>query len=378
MASVSPMKAGADRPMRIVLFGNAPEKIAAIRYRVIKFADMLEAEGHYCTVCLPASVGYRQRMVEEGSAFTKLVYQITVGLRRLGQLRHVPGADVVFFRGPMMDYGPPVFERICRLLNPRMVFDIDDAIWEKPAYVDSFFIRLMDFGWVRKMCGMCCHAVVGNRYLAEYVQPMLPEVTIIPTCIDMDKHVAKEAYHHGGPVVLGWTGLKDNLGYLDSIAPIIQDLAQHYELKLSIATGKEYTLEGVVVENHYWQMEHEIDYLREADIGLMPLEDTPRARGKCAFKALQYMGVGVPPVLSPVGLNAEVVEEGVHGYLPRDLDAWRTALEALIQDAALREKMGKVARQRVIEHYAHEVNYPKFRVAMLKVAGRDEHEGSTE
>jgi len=219
------------------------------------------------------------------------------------------------------------------------------------------------------MAGMCRHAIVGNAYLAEYVRPMNSQVTVIPTCIDLEKHVAKEDYRHDGPVVLGWTGLKDNLGYLDAIAPAIRALAEAYDVKLSVATGRPYTLEGVVVENHYWQLDHEIDYLREADIGLMPLEDTPRARGKCAFKALQYMGVGVPPVLSPVGLNAEVVEDGIHGFLPGSVEEWHDALERLIQDPDLRARMGRAARQRVAEHYSHAVNYPKFKAVMEAVAG---------
>jgi len=96
-----------------------------------------------------------------------------------------------------------------------------------------------------------------------------------------------------GPVVLGWTGLRDNLGYLSIIEPVLQELARRHDIVLSIATGgRTYQLDGVRVINHEWEIAHEIDYLKEADIGLMPLTHTKRAQGKCAYKALQYMAVG--------------------------------------------------------------------------------------
>jgi glycosyltransferase involved in cell wall biosynthesis len=362
--------------MKIVLFGNAPDKIAAIRYRVIKFADMLQADGgHRCVVCLPSSIAAYEQWYEGRSQFSKLLYLFYTLLRRVGQMRHVIAADVVFFRGPLLPYLPPFLERLIHWINPRMVFDIDDAIWEPPAHVHSPMLRFVDFGWTRKMCGMCMHAVVGNEYLREYVSQYMDReaVTIIPTCVDMEIHQPPKVHDPARkPVVLGWTGLSDNLGYLKPIEPIIQELAKKYELAMDIATAKEYQLEGVRVENHYWVKEHEVDYLRAADIGLMPLHHTKRALGKCAFKAIQYMAVGVPAIITPVGMNAAVVEDGVHGFLADSPEEWREKLERLITDAALRAQMGEVARERVIAEYSHEANYPKFKRVMETVAATRE------
>ena len=357
--------------MKIVFFGNAPEKIAAIRYRIQTFARMLEAEGHTCVVCLPSSVALQARLYDNKSRASKLFYLFLVWLRRWAQLRHVPGADVVYFRGSLFLYGPPLFERIARLLNPRLIFDIDDAVWEPPDYVDSPFVRFIDFDWVPKMARICRHAVVGNEYLAQHVRTLMPCVTIIPTCIDLDKHTPKEIGAIGpipSTVTLGWTGLHTNLGYLDHIAPVIQELAAKYPIRMVVATGRPYHLDGVEVENHAWTLAHEIDYLRAADIGLMPLEDSPCARGKCAFKALQYMGVGVPVVLSPVGMNVEAVEDGVSGFFADTPEEWREKLERLIADPGLRLRMGQAARERVAERYSHAVNYPVLKRVLEAVA----------
>jgi glycosyltransferase involved in cell wall biosynthesis len=234
------------------------------------------------------------------------------------------------------------------------------------------------------MAGLCAHAVVGNGLLRDYVAPLNPNVAIIPTCIDMDLHTPKEypdsSINRGleSPlsiaVVLGWTGLKDNLGYLTPIESVLCELAAEHNIALHIATGKPYVLEGVTVENEYWSLGREIHYLKRADIGLMPLHDTPRARGKCAFKALQYMAVGTPVVLSPVGMNAEVVEDGITGFLADTAEEWKSSLGRLIADPALRESMGRAAHERVRAHYSHEVYFPVLLGVLERVAhGAKEH-----
>lgn len=367
-----------NRSMHIVFFGNASNRIAAIRYRIGSFARMLEAEGHRCTVCLPMSMEEEERYFDNAWAPRKCWILFRVVLRRLGQLRHVQGADVVYFRGPLLPYGPPVLERVIRWMNPRLIFDLDDAIWEPPAHVESAFLRLVDYGWTRKMAGLCAHAVVGNDRLRDYVVPLNANVTIIPTCIDMVLHMGKtystqsENRELESPrsktVVLGWTGLKDNLGYLAPIESVLKALAEEHDIVLHIATGKPYALDGVDVVNDHWTLDQEIHYLHHADIGLMPLHDTPRARGKCAFKALQYMAVGTPVVLSPVGMNAEVVEDGVSGFLADSPEAWKEKLGLLIADSELRERIGRAARERVQTRYSHEVYYPVLKGVLERVA----------
>lgn len=358
------------RKIRVVLFGNDTERIAAIRYRVIRFAGMLRAEGYECRVCLPSSNELWQRLYEGKGRISKALYLLLVLLRRIAQLRYVPGADVVFFRGPLLPYGRPFLEGLIHFVNPRMVFDIDDAVWAPPAYVDSPFARFMDHDWIWKMCSMCAHGVVGNNFLQEKVRPHNPNLTIIPTCVDMERHTQKTyPSPERRPVVLGWTGLYSNLGYFEVIAEPLRALARKYDIVLSVATGRSFALDGVRVINHRWKLDHEIDYLQEADIGLMPLVDSERARGKCAYKAMQYMAVGTPCVISPVGMNAEVIADGVTGFLADTPEEWLDRLERLVVDAALRERMGRAARERMIALYSHDANYPKFKAMVDTVAG---------
>lgn len=357
--------------MKIVFFGNATEKFAGVRYRVQKFAHLLEQEGHTCIVCLPSSVAFYLNFHENQPKWRKLIYWLYVWFNRWLQLRHTFDADIVFLRGSIYKFGPPMFEYIIHLFNKHIVFDIDDAVWEKSAFVESPFLKLIDWDWTAKMCRICAGAVVGNRYLKEHVEKWgMKKIVIIPTCIDMEKHTLKKEYtKHNNPVIIGWTGVSSNLGYLSTLSEILKELSKKYPIKLHISTnGTGYTMEGVDVIFEQWTLEKEIEYLQKPDIGLMPLIDTPRARGKCAFKALQYMAVGTPVVISPIGMNAEVIEDGVHGFLAETPEEWYEKLEILIKNPDLREKMGKKARQRVIELYSFEANYPKLKEFLLEIA----------
>ena len=173
-------------------------------------------------------------------------------------------------------------------------------------------------------------------------------------------------------MVIGWTGIRDNLGYLDGVRDALRDLASTRNIELLVVSDGEYHPGGVPTRNVRWSMENEIAVLQEADIGLMPLIDTPRARGKCAFKALQFMGVGTPVVLSPVGMNAGVVEQGVSGFCAANTQEWHDSLEQLIDDPALRERMGRAARECVAHRYSFDAHLPRFRAVMDAVAkGRE-------
>ncbi len=357
--------------MHFVFFGNETVRNAGVRYRAVKFAERLRGEGHECTLCLPSSVGLWRALYANRPRPLKVLYLLAVLLTRLAQLRHVFSADAVFIKGPLFPYGPPLLERLTGWLNPRILFDVDDAMWEPPAFVRSPFLGAVDYGWARKMTRIARHAIAGNSTIANYLRGCGGcGVTIIPTCIDMDRHTLKGYGDKApdAPVILGWTGIRDNLGYLDAVQEAVRELSGTRRIELLVVSDGEYHPGGVPTRNVPWTPENEIAVLQEADIGLMPLVDTPRARGKCAFKALQFMGVGTPVVLSPVGMNADVVEQGVSGFCAATTEEWRNALQQLVDDVTLRERMGRAARDRVAQRYSFDAHMPRFRAVMEAVA----------
>jgi glycosyltransferase involved in cell wall biosynthesis len=101
----------------------------------------------------------------------------------------------------------------------------------------------------------------------------------------------------------------------------------------------------------------------------MPLADGPWERGKCGYKLIQYMACGLPVVASPVGVNREIVEHGVNGFLADTADEWVRALAMLRDDPELRIRMGRAARHKVESGYCLQVHAPRL-VEMLKSAVR--------
>ena len=116
-----------------------------------------------------------------------------------------------------------------------------------------------------------------------------------------------------------------------------------------------------------WSEDTEVDAIQSMDIGVMPLPDTPWARGKCGYKLIQYMACGLPVVASPVGVNKEILEHGVNGFLAESDAEWRTAIEALISDPDLRRRMGAAGRKKVENEYSLQVWGPRVANLFLGV-----------
>jgi glycosyltransferase involved in cell wall biosynthesis len=124
---------------------------------------------------------------------------------------------------------------------------------------------------------------------------------------------------------------------------------------------------GVEVECVPWTEASEVAAIAECDIGVMPLFDSPWERGKCGYKLIQYMACGLPVVASSVGVNGQIVQEGISGFLADTAQAWVTVLAKLLADAALRQRMGHAGRLRVEQEYCLQVTGPRL-VGLLRSA----------
>ena len=92
--------------------------------------------------------------------------------------------------------------------------------------------------------------------------------------------------------------------------------------------------------------------VQQMHVGLMPLADEEWARGKCAYKMLQYMSCGAAVVVSPVGMNQRVLDEADVGYAATDLDSWVDALVTLARDPDEAHRLGVNGRALVEQKYS--------------------------
>jgi glycosyltransferase involved in cell wall biosynthesis len=246
-----------------------------------------------------------------------------------------------------------LLERLVALLGRPLIYDFDDAIFKlHTTHANRRFGWLKFPGKTASICRISSQVVVGNAWLADYARQFNQNVTIIPTSIDTADYRPQKRNGSKGRVVVGWTGSSTSQTHLEIVAPLLRDLKIRRDVELRVISDREPVLPGIDYVWRRWSAKSEVEDLSHFDIGIMPMPDDEWSRGKCAAKALQYMGMGIPAVCSAVGANCEVIQHGENGLLASSQQEWIANLESLIDDAALRERLGNEGRRTVEERYS--------------------------
>lgn len=283
-------------------------------------------------------------------------------------------ADLVYIQKKIF---PPFLLFIIRVFNNKIIFDFDDAIFACPTSADP---HLFDVKCNEKKLGnilkKCRHIVTGNSYLSQFAKKYNSHTTIIPTPVDHELFSPLPPETSGsllgrkdGKVVLGWVGKKENLIYLDIVKEALQEISNMRQnlIILKIVCDQPYFIKGVDVINQPWDIKKEVDNLRSIDIGLMPLIDDKWSLGICGFKAIQFMSLGIPVVISPVGANNEIVSHGENGYFAGTKEEWIKYLLDLIDDEKKRKELGSAGRKHMVTKYTYDVTTPML-LKVLKEA----------
>lgn len=297
-----------------------------------------------------------------GHTFQKILGIVRGFLNRFLLLFAVPAYDFVFIHREATPVGPPWFEWItAKLLRKKIIYDFDDAIWIPNTSENNKSVA--GIKWHQKVGSICKWAFkvsCGNTYLQNYARQFNSNSFVNPTTIDTVHLHNQVKDQFTNSVIIGWTGTHSTMKYLNQVVPVLQKLEQQYQFQFCVISNQkpELALKSLVFKP--WQKTTEIADLLLFNVGLMPLEDDPWANGKCAFKALQYMALGIPAIVSPVGMNTEVVENNVNGFVCATENDWFTALEQVIKDAPLRAKLGVKAREKIETNYAVTANRGTF------------------
>jgi glycosyltransferase involved in cell wall biosynthesis len=236
--------------------------------------------------------------------------------------------------------------------GPR-VFDVDDAIWVHRGG-----------GFARRLARLCDHVTCGNRFLAEEFSRWNPNVSVLPTPVDTDKFQPPMKPSNGNRPIIGWMGLSKGLAYFSAIeGALVEVLRRHPGAVLRVVSDSAPRFAKIPaeqVEYIRWSAENQAALMQEMTVGIMPLENTPVCRGKCSFKMLQYMACGIPAVVTPIGMNEEVLQAGTVGLGAASEAEWESALNMLLDDAELRQRMGQAGRKLVVEQYSVKALTPRL------------------
>lgn len=344
--------------------GRAPSQ----RFRFEQYLDLLPAHGHTYTLAPFLDEATWRILYQPGQTGRKVLGILMGFWRRLLLLFSVPGYDFVFVHREAAPIGPPVIEwLLAKMLRKPIVYDFDDAIWMADPAADRGLLGKLK--WQQKVGSICrwAHKVsCGNAYLRDYARQFNPSGALVnPTTLDTDRlhnQVRNQQTRLAERVVIGWTGTHTTLRHLDLVWPALQQLE-----------NEGYDFDFVVIANQPpehsmlkslrfvpWRKETEIVDLLQFHFGLMPLVDDPWARGKCAFKALQYMALGMPALVSPVGMNTEVVTDRENGYICTTTEQWYAAMRELLTNEPMRAQLGAAARQTIVERYSVRSNTVNF------------------
>jgi glycosyltransferase involved in cell wall biosynthesis len=250
----------------------------------------------------------------------------------------------------------------------RVVLDVDDAIWHDGSAAAGGHPLARLKGTRRKVRWLARRAekvIAGNERLAEWLSAYSRDVVVIPSLVD-HRLVPPRVHNPRERVVLGWLGSPSTARSLNAVAGALTRTAGSLRttIELRVVGGRAPAVSGIDVRQHPWSPQSERAFLEEVDIGLMPLPDNEWTRGKCAYKALQYMAAGIPVVADEVGMSARVIGHGQGGLIAHGVDDWVEHLVALATDPALRTRLGDAGRQRVERDFSVEAWAPRLAAAL--------------
>lgn len=337
---------------------------ASTRYRLGQYVPGLAEHGIDLQVRSLLGDEYLRRRFGSGALPWAAI--AWAGWERLGDLKE-RRYDLAMLHCELFPLMPGWLERMLLGARP-YIYDFDDAFYLK--------YRRGALGTLRPVVGQKFDAVMqnaaaitaGNRTLQEYAHALNPVVTRLPTVVDTDRY-SPVPHRRGSTFTVGWIGSPSTAPYLTELIGPLTRIGREGPVRLVVIGGKAPSIPDVVVDGVSWSEATQVSLINSFDVGVMPLPDDDWARGKCAFKLIQYMACGIPVIGSSVGANTEVVGTNC-GFLAVSESDWTAAFRHLRDNPRLSDEMGQAGRERVIKHYSLQRNLPILAEVIRKTANR--------
>lgn len=337
-------------------------KAGSQRFRFEQYFGALKENGFDFEVSSFLSVEAWDVLYKKGFLFKKIAAIAKGYFTRLGDLFRMNRYDIVFIHREASPFGLPVIEwLVTKVFRKYTVFDFDDAIWisntSESNWITSYFKRYSNANNMMKWATVVS---AGNKFLAQQALRFNSAVVVNPTTIDTDEHHNEEKSHEDSTFTIGWTGSHSTVQFLDEVYPILLELEKKYTFEFHVIADFPPKFQLRSMKFVKWTKENEINDLLALNVGIMPLPDNFWTQGKCGFKALQYMALGIPAVVSNVGVNAEIVDHDVNGCVCNSPDDWYNYLSKLISDKDYLVRLSRNTREKIVSSYSVQSNKTNF------------------
>jgi glycosyltransferase involved in cell wall biosynthesis len=346
---------------------------AGYHWRVKKWTEELEKEGFTVNIASPLNeLDFKHLLAQDHHQF--LIKSLK---RRFWQVVASRKHETVIVRRELLifnDYGNLFLEKLLLKIHPNAILDFDDdlsAAKKQPKKIANLFGRLMreNGDKFNESLQLYQHFIVASDYLKNRVLNQNKcisdsAICIIPTCVDYDKFAPKEYANNEKLITFGWIGGDYNYPLLEPVFKVLDELAEHYSFRFLVIGGKpiqritKFTLDFVP-----WSLDSEISDLKKIDVGVMPLIDDEESRGKGGFKLLQYMGLGIASIASPITINKDIIGDESNGLFALTEEEWKIAFVKCLNGEIVLKKVGENGRKRIESSYtfnANKVNYIEF------------------
>lgn len=336
---------------------------ASTRYRLGQYVPGLASQGINLKICHLLGDDYLRRRFAGGAP--SITAMLHASLSRFADLWSQHEYDAVMLHCELFPLLPGWLERA--LIRQPYVYDFDDAFYLK--YRSKRFAvssPLLGGKFDAVMAGAAA-VTAGNQVLGQYAKQYNANTHYLPTVVDTGRYLPR-LDSRSDIFTVGWIGSPTTAPYLAELVEPLSALGHEGAVRLIVIGGKAPAIPNVTVVEIDWQEHTEVDLINSFDVGVMPLSNDDWARGKCAFKLIQYMACAVPVVASPVGANVDVVNDEC-GFLAASHQDWVDAFRTLRDQPGKRTDMGQAGRERVMQHYSLHRNLPVLASVIRKVAG---------
>ncbi|MCF6184631.1 MAG: glycosyltransferase family 4 protein [Bacteroidales bacterium] len=333
---------------------------ASSRYRTYQYIPLFEKEGICCKV-YPFFDKRHIKNINAGNKTKSLLFFIKYFLKRTFRVLFLKNKDIIFIEKELIPYFPPIFEWYLSVRNIKYILDYDDAIIHNYNLSSNKLIRKLLSEKIPYIQAKAENVINGSKYLLQLSEKNNINSIFIPTSLDIEKYIPVKTYEKTD-FIIGWIGSHSTSKLILPILDLIENFCIRHNIKLHLIGFDEKLLNEKnrnIINVIEWSEETEIEEIRKFNIGISPTIDTHFARGKCAFKSIQYMACAKPVVTNPVGANADVVEHGVTGFHINSSEEWSEYLEYLYLNQNIAEKMGKAGRKKVENEFTIQKNYKK-------------------